>query len=47
MGHVLLEGLDDIGLTLKHEADITAYEQARHPSATMHETVDSKYSPRQ
>lgn len=24
----LLQGLDDIGLTLKHEADITAYEQA-------------------
>jgi 3-isopropylmalate/(R)-2-methylmalate dehydratase small subunit len=28
--HCLLEGLDDIGLTLKHEPDITAYE-ARHP----------------
>lgn len=42
--HVLLEGLDDIGLTLKHEADITAYEQAKHPSATMYEAVDSKYS---
>jgi len=28
--HCLLEGLDDIGLTLKHEADITAYE-SRHP----------------
>ena len=28
----LLEGLDDIGLTLKHEAEITAYE-ARHPGA--------------
>ncbi len=26
--HVLLEGLDDIGLTLKHEQEITAYEQA-------------------
>ncbi len=25
----LLEGLDDIGLTLKHEPDITAYEQRR------------------
>jgi 3-isopropylmalate/(R)-2-methylmalate dehydratase small subunit len=43
--HVLLEGLDDIGLTLKHEADITAFEQARHPSATMYEPVDAKYSP--
>ena len=28
--HRLLEGLDDIGLTLKHEADIATYE-ARHP----------------
>src|ERR1700674_4450784 len=27
--HVLLEGLDDIGLTLKHEPDITAFEQDR------------------
>ena len=43
--HVLLEGLDDIGLTLKHEAAITAFEQARHPSATMYEPVDAKYSP--
>ena len=25
----LLEGLDDIGLTLKHEEDITAYEATR------------------
>jgi 3-isopropylmalate/(R)-2-methylmalate dehydratase small subunit len=29
--HCLLEGLDDIGLTLQHEAAITAYEQ-KHPS---------------
>ena len=28
--HCLLEGLDDIGLTLQHAADITAYE-AKHP----------------
>ena len=27
----LLEGLDDIGLTLRHEADITAFE-ARRPA---------------
>jgi 3-isopropylmalate/(R)-2-methylmalate dehydratase small subunit len=27
--HCLLEGLDDIGLTLQHESDIAAYE-ARH-----------------
>ncbi len=30
--HCLLEGLDDIGLTLKHESEITAYE-SRHPAA--------------
>ena len=30
--HCLLEGLDDIGLTLQHEADIAAYED-RHPIA--------------
>jgi 3-isopropylmalate/(R)-2-methylmalate dehydratase small subunit len=29
--HCLLEGLDDIGLTLQHEAEIAAYEQ-RHPA---------------
>jgi len=45
--HVLLEGLDDIGLTLKHEQEITAFEQARHPGATMYEPVDAKYSPKQ
>ncbi len=27
----LMEGLDDIGLTLRHEADVSAYEQARAP----------------
>ena len=31
-GHCLLEGLDDIGLTLQHEPEITAYE-SRHPAA--------------
>ena len=45
--HVLLEGLDDIGLTLKHEADITAFEQSRHPGATMYDGVDAKFSPKQ
>ena len=45
--HVLLEGLDDIGLTLKHEPDITAFEQAKHPSVTMYEAVDAKYFPKQ
>ena len=42
--HVLLEGLDDIVLTLKHESRIGNYEQAHHPSATMYEAVDAKYS---
>ena len=27
----LLDGLDDIGLTLRHEDQITAYEQQRQP----------------
>ena len=31
--HCLLEGLDDIGLTLQHEAEISAYE-AKHPGWT-------------
>ena len=39
---VLLEGLDDIGMTLKHEPEITAYEQRNHPKATLYEAVDSK-----
>jgi 3-isopropylmalate/(R)-2-methylmalate dehydratase small subunit len=30
--HCLLNGLDDIGLTLQHESEITAYE-AKHPAA--------------
>jgi len=44
--HVLLEGLDDIGLTFKHEAAIAAFEHSHHPSATMYEPVDAKYSPK-
>lgn len=39
---VLLEGLDDIGLTLKHEADITDYEQRYRPKAPQYEAVDFK-----
>jgi 3-isopropylmalate/(R)-2-methylmalate dehydratase small subunit len=33
---VLLEGLDEIGVTLKYAADIAAYESARRPEATLH-----------
>jgi 3-isopropylmalate/(R)-2-methylmalate dehydratase small subunit len=29
----LMEGLDEIGLTLRHEAEISTYEQRRHPTA--------------
>jgi 3-isopropylmalate/(R)-2-methylmalate dehydratase small subunit len=29
--HCLLNGLDDIGLTLQHEAEIAAYE-TKHPA---------------
>ena len=39
---VLLEGLDDIGMSLKHEPDITAYEQRHRPQAALFEAVDSK-----
>ncbi len=41
---VLLKGLDDIGLTLHHEAKIAAYEAARQPAATMYDptAVDMK-----
>ena len=42
--HILLEGLDDIGLTLKHEPMIAAFEQSHHPGATMYSAVDAKYA---
>jgi 3-isopropylmalate/(R)-2-methylmalate dehydratase small subunit len=38
--HCLLQGLDEIGLTLEHEKEITAFEKAHHPNATMYEPVD-------
>ena len=41
---VLLEGLDDIGMTLKQEPRIAAYETAHHPSATMYDPVDATRS---
>ena len=41
---VLLKGLDDIGLSLQHEAEIDAYEASRKPSVTMHDPVDVKVS---
>ncbi len=42
---VLLKGLDDIGTTLKHESDITAYEKTHTATATMFEPVDIKITP--
>src|ERR1700726_4656153 len=43
---VLLEGLDDIATTLKHEPDITTYEKSHAATAPMFEPVDVKnYSP--
>ncbi len=39
----LLEGLDDIGLTLQHEPEITAFEQSREPWRPM--TLPAKHLP--
>jgi 3-isopropylmalate/(R)-2-methylmalate dehydratase small subunit len=36
----LLNGWDDIGLTLRIADRIAAYEQSHHPSATMYAPVD-------
>jgi 3-isopropylmalate/(R)-2-methylmalate dehydratase small subunit len=40
---VLLKGLDDIGQSLQHVADIDAYERSHPATAKMYETVDVKY----
>ena len=40
---VLLEGLDDIGMTLKHEPEIAAFEKNHPTKAVMYERVDSKH----
>ena len=42
----LLNGWDDIGLSLRHEDRITAYEKGRHPSAKMYEAVPGVLSQR-
>lgn len=44
--HILLEGLDEIGITLKHDAKIEDYERAHHAAATMYSPVDAKYAPK-
>ncbi len=43
--HMLLEGLDEIGLTLKQNSNIAEYEKLHHPSATRYSPVDAKYAP--
>jgi 3-isopropylmalate/(R)-2-methylmalate dehydratase small subunit len=40
----LLKGLDDIGLTLRFEDQITAYERARRPSAVRYEPLPTARS---
>ena len=42
---VLLEGLDDIGMTLKHADDIGAYENSHHPHLTLFGSVDYSKPP--
>ncbi len=37
---ILLEGLDDIGMTLEHADAIAAYEERNKPSVALHEPVD-------
>ncbi len=39
----LLKGLDDIGLSLRFEDQISAYERQRHPSATMVVPVETTH----
>jgi len=42
--HILLEGLDEIGLTLTYAERIAEFEKSHLPGATMYSPVDSKYS---
>jgi len=43
----LLEGLDEIGLTLKQNAKIAEYEKSHRPDATMYSPVDAKFASKQ
>jgi 3-isopropylmalate/(R)-2-methylmalate dehydratase small subunit len=40
---ILLKGLDDIGLTLEHEPDISTYERSHSLHPIMYDPVDVKY----
>jgi len=42
--HILLEGLDEIGLTLKYDAKIAEYEKLHRLGATLHSPVDAKFA---
>jgi 3-isopropylmalate/(R)-2-methylmalate dehydratase small subunit len=42
--HILLEGLDEIGLTLKRTASISDYENSHRPGAMMYAPVDAKFA---
>lgn len=44
--HILIEGLDEIGITLKHGPEIDTYERAHHPGAALYSPVDAKYTPK-
>ena len=41
----LLNGWDDIGLTLRHQDRITAFEESHHPAARMYSPVDAAAKP--
>ncbi len=45
--HTLLEGLDEIGITLKHDAKIAEFEKSHRPGATMFAPVDAKFASKQ
>jgi 3-isopropylmalate/(R)-2-methylmalate dehydratase small subunit len=42
--HILLEGLDEIGLTMKYAPRITEFEKTHRPGAIMYSHVDAKYA---
>jgi 3-isopropylmalate/(R)-2-methylmalate dehydratase small subunit len=42
--HILLEGLDEIGLTLKRTASISDYENSHRPGAMRYAPVDAKFA---
>ncbi len=45
--HILLEGLDEIGITLNHAAKIEEFEKSHRPGATLFAPVDSKFAAKQ